>query len=43
MGKKRNDRIMVVLNPEEKKAILDKAKKEGLPASTFIRWKLLKE
>ncbi len=40
---KRNTSIEVVLNDEEKKKILEKAKKEGLPASTFIRWKLLKE
>jgi len=40
---KRNDRIMVVLNEEEKKGIVNKAKEEGLPVSTFIRWKLLKK
>ena len=39
----RNKKIEVVLNEEEKKRILEIAKREGLPASTFIRWKLLKE
>jgi hypothetical protein len=39
----RNDKIQVVLNNEEKELILKKARDEGLPASTFIRWKLLKE
>lgn len=40
---KRNNRIEVVLNEEERKRIIEMAKKEGLPTSTFIRWKLLKK
>lgn len=40
---KRNDKIEVVLNSEEKKRILKLAEAENLPVSTFIRWKLLKK
>ena len=39
----RNERIEVVLNDEEKKKIIKLADEEGLPISTFIRWKLLKK
>ena len=38
----RNDRIEIVLNPEEKKKIISMAEKEGLPVSTWVRWRLLK-
>ena len=40
---RRNARIMVVLNDEEKKQIIKQAEKEGLLVSTYIRWKLLKK
>lgn len=40
---KRNDKIEVVLNEEEKTKIIKMANSEGLPVSTFIRWKLLKK
>jgi len=40
---KRNTSIEVVLNNEEKQKIINLAQKEGLPISTFVRWKLLKE
>lgn len=40
---KRNDKIEVVLNEEEKTKIIELAKREGLPLSTFIRWRLLKK
>jgi hypothetical protein len=39
----RNNKIEVVLNQEEKKAIINQAKSEGLPVSTYILWKLLKK
>ena len=39
----RNDRIEIVLNNEEKQKIIKMAKEEGLPVSTFVRWKLLKK
>lgn len=41
-SKKRNDKIEVVLNPEEKAQIIRDAKREGLPTSTYVRWKLLR-
>lgn len=40
---KRNKKIEVVLNEEEREKIIKLAEKEGLPVSTFIRWKLLKK
>lgn len=40
---RRNTSIEVVLNEEEKQKIIKLANNEGLPISTFIRWKLLKE
>jgi len=40
---KRNDRIEVVLNQEEKDKIIKQAQDEGLPVSTYVRWKLLKK
>lgn len=40
---KRNNKIEVVLNDEERKKILQLATQEGLPVSTYIRWKLLKK
>jgi hypothetical protein len=43
MTQKRNDKIEIVLNKEEKDKIISMAKTEGLPVSTFIRWKLLKK
>ena len=39
---RRNDRIELVLSEEEKQKIVRMAVKEGLPVSTYIRWKLLK-
>jgi len=41
--RKRNDRIEVVLNEEEKLKIIKMAEDEGLPVSTWVRWKLLKK
>jgi len=41
--KGRSDKIEVVLNSEEKRKIIKMAQEEGLPVSTFIRWKLLKK
>jgi hypothetical protein len=40
---KRNNKIEVVLNDEERKEIVKMAEKERLPISTYIRWKLLKK
>lgn len=40
---KRNGRIQVVLNQEEKDKIVKMAEEQGLPMSTYIRWKLLKK
>ncbi len=40
---KRNEKIQIVLNEEERKLIVDLAKKQGLPVSTFVRWKLLQK
>jgi predicted DNA binding CopG/RHH family protein len=40
---KRNDKIEIVLNEEEKRIIVRQATNEGLPVSTYIRWKLLKK
>ena len=39
----RNNKIQVVLNTEERNKIIKLARDEGLPVSTFIRWKLLKK
>lgn len=38
----RNARIDIVLDDEEKEKIMKMAIKEGLPVSTYCRWKLLK-
>jgi len=40
---KRNARIEVLLNEEERERVIELANKEGLPVSTFIRWKLLRK
>lgn len=43
MVEPRNARIVVLLNNEEKKIMIEQANKTGLPISTYIRWKLLKK
>ena len=43
MTNRRNDKIEIVLNKEEKEEIVRQAKKECLPVSTYIRWKLIKK
>lgn len=40
---KRNNKIEIVLNEEERIKIFKLAKSEGLPVSTYVRWKLLKK
>ncbi len=42
-SKRKDKSIHISLNQEEKDAIVEKARIEGLPVSTWIRWKLLKE
>ncbi len=39
---KRNSRIEVVLNQDEKELIIKMAKESHMPVSTFVRYKLLK-
>jgi len=39
----RVETIQVLLNEEEKIQIVLQAKQEGLPISTYIRWKLLRK
>ena len=39
----RKNKIEVVLNQEEKDKITKMALVEGLPISTFIRWKIMKK
>jgi len=39
----RVETIQVLLNEEEKIQIVSQAKQEGLPISTYIRWKLLRK
>lgn len=43
MAKKRNNKIEVPLNEDEKKQIIKLAEAEGLPVATYIRWRLLKK
>lgn len=39
----RNNRIEILLNPEERNKIVEDAKREGLPISTYVRWKLFRK
>lgn len=39
----RNNKIEVVLNSEEKDLIIKDAKENGMPVSTYVRWKLMKK
>jgi len=38
----RHEKIELLLTEEEKDKVVIMSKEEGLPISTFIRWKLLK-
>lgn len=40
---RRNDKIEIVLNEEEKRQIIKQAQNEKLPVSTYVRWKLLRK
>lgn len=39
---KREEYILIKVTTEEKKIITEKAKKEGLPVSSYIRYEILK-
>lgn len=42
-NEKKSNRISILLNEEEREKIIQLAEEEGLPLSTFIRWKLCRK